>query len=309
MAKIINLDQSQPETKPKGAKIITIDPNAPTGYENKNKQSMSGKGPDKSETQQFNESVGHIIPSSLAAAGSIAGGPVGGAAGSFFGQGLREASPELFGKDSGDVGSDLAFNTLLPGLMGGLNKFAAGPKQYIADKLSSTFGRQIPAVKNLMKASDSLTPGFESQNLDSELRGFSAPEVNQDQIKQIIQKASDASKDISNPVLRYAKNSLILKLGTLAGFGSLSPASAVTAGTGASLILGNEAIKTLTKDPEIAQMIIQGIKTPGSAEHAGLISQTLLNALRGTTVTLLNEDGDKQQATIDKDGKLVYSRK
>lgn len=310
MAKIVTVDDTPAATKSK-AKIITIDDTMPDlrvkreGLQRDpnpaNVPVGSGASP-----EDFRATIGREIPSLLANIGSYAG-PAGGAIGSVAGEGLREYSPENFGGEgSGGLGTDLAFNSALPF---GLGKVAqmlkSGPKSVIADALASKIGQQSPAVKRLVQASNELSPGFENDARDAQLRGFNASEANLDQTKQIIQKAQDSAKDIKNPIVRYARNSIVFRLGAMAGLGGLSP---VAAGVGGSLVLGEAAIKQLTKDPEIASLLIKAIRTPSDNEDSALIGKTLFNALRGTQVTFQNSDGEKQPAMIDKDGNLTYPK-
>lgn len=310
MAKLVTVDDTPAPTKSK-AKIITVDDTTPDlrvkreGLQRDpnpaNVPVGSGASP-----EDFRATIGREIPSLLANVGSY-GGPVGGAIGSVAGEGLREYSPENFGGEgSGGLGTDLAFNAALPF---GLGKVAqmlkSGPKSVIADALASKIGQQSPAVKRLVQASNDLSPGFENDARDAQLRGFTAPEANLDQAKQIIQKAQDNAKDIKNPIVRYARNSIVFRLGAMAGLGGLSP---VAAGVGGSLVLGEAAIKQLTKDPEIASLLIKAIRTPSDNEDSALIGKTLFNALRGTQVTFQNSDGEKQSAMIDKDGNLTYPK-
>lgn len=310
----------------------------------------------------FREAIGKDIPSAIALGGSFAG-PIGGAAGSAFGEGLRNLAPEQFG--GGSVEEDLAFNAALPGLMGSINKFAAGPRQYIADKLASRFGQYLPPVKKLMEgvrgyqaetqaagdtAVQASSEAYQNAAKEAELNyrkkifgakdpkvldpnvptpgdfrlpnpadfntragdlpkgytGFTAPEPNLSAVRGILQKAQEKVKDeIKNPILRYARNSIIFRLGVMGGLGGISPAAA---GIGTTLVLGEEGIKKLVGNPETAQLIIKAINTPSADEQAGLISNTLLHALRGTAITIKNANGDEQPAMVDNDGKLVYKR-
>ncbi len=88
-------------------------------------------------------------------------------------------------------------------------------------------GFKLPDPNDFLPRSGDLPKGYS---------GFGSAEPDINAVKSIIQKASDAaSTTVKNPVLRYAKNSLIFKLGAMAGLGGVSPAAA---GTGASLILG-----------------------------------------------------------------------
>ena len=325
MAKVVYLEGNQDNqvsqdtpSKKSGAKVVYIDQNTDLKSQpqlrvkSEGLQDSSGPadshGGTTSNEQVFNAFAGRLIPSGLAMAGQQFGGPLGGAAGTAVGEALRKGAPSLFGgPDSGDVTSDAIGNVAIPGALEGLNKFIAGPKQYIANKLASTLGQKLPAVKNLIQADSQIAPAFDNAARDAQLRGFSAPEPNLDQVKQTIQQAqeSNAKEGIKNPIVRYARNSIVFRLGAMAGLGGLSP---VAAGAGTTLILGNAAIKQLTKDPEIASLLIKAIKTPGDSEQAGLIGKTLMQAIKGSAATLVTSDGEKQPAQIDDKGNLTYPR-
>ncbi len=332
MAKIIDLPATPNESKSKsGARIITINPSDQGSYGPQLRVKSEGvQGPTPAESNGgttpgsdvFNAFIGRLIPSGLATAGGQFGGPIGGLAGSAAGEGLRQLLPSLFGgKDSGDVGTDALNNAVIPGAIGETAKLmSAGPRQYTADLLSSGVGKKIPAVKNLVDASDDFAkqaeldyrqkifgktnPMASDPNVQTP-SGFTTPEPNLDQVKGIIQKAQEGAKDIKNPLLRYARNSLVFRLGAMAGIGGLSPTAAVA---GSSLVLGNAAIKQLTSNPETAQLLIKAINTAGDDEQSAFVGKTLMNALRGTSVIIRNSDGDNQPAIIDDKGQLVYKK-
>lgn len=156
-------------------------------------------------------------------------------------------------------------------------------------------GFKLPDPKNFQTRSSDLPSGYD---------GFTAAEPNLNDVKDILAK-TQAKTEVQNPLVKYMKNSITLRLGAMAGLGGLSP---VAAGAGATLILGDAAIKKIVSDPETAQLIIRAINTPTDSKESGLIGKTLFNALRGTQVTFQNADGEKQPAMIDNDGKLTYPR-
>jgi hypothetical protein len=96
--------------------------------------------------------------------------------------------------------------------------------------------------------------------------------------------------------------------GSLAG-GVLGLPAHVSAG----LVLGSDAIAHIAADPKLGQLVIQAMKTPGTAPESTLLTKAVLAGLRGTTVYLQNSDGQKDAATIQTDPqtgetRLQYSR-
>jgi len=98
----------------------------------------------------------------------------------------------------------------------------------------------------------------------------------------------------------------------LIGGGALS-AIGIPFKVGESAILGADAIRKIAQNPELGQMIIQSMRTGSKAPESTLLTKTILAGLRGTTVYLQTEDGQKDQAVIQSDPKtgepqLQYSR-
>jgi hypothetical protein len=310
MAEIITLPTTQPEPKPKGAQIINIDPsNASLPVTESQKRNEGAQGSTPARAVQFNENpgsdvfrefIGRHIPSLLGVMGSYAG-PLGGAAGSAAGEGLREGFPNQFGgPESGNVVGDLLGNTVLPGAINALS----APRQTAASIAAAAFKMKSPAITQLMDEAAPVIAQNKSDALDASLRGFkSDPELpDMDQVRGILNRVQQ-SDPVMNPVIRYAKNRLIFALPT-ALFGGIAPAAAV----GSTLILGEEALRKLVKDPETAQMVIKAINTPGDSKDASVIGPTLYNAIRGSVVTLRSPDGEDKKATIGQDGRLIYQK-
>lgn len=72
-------------------------------------------------------------------------------------------------------------------------------------------------------------------------------------------------------------------------------------GVSGGIVLGADAMQRILGNPELGQMIIQATKTGSKAPESGLLMKAVMNGLRGTTVYLQNEDGQKDGATIQSD--------
>lgn len=72
----------------------------------------------------------------------------------------------------------------------------------------------------------------------------------------------------------------------------------------APVILSVDAMKKIASDPALGQLIVAGMKLPKTSPASTLLGKAIANGLRGTTVYLQGEDGQKSKATFGEDGQL-----
>jgi hypothetical protein len=188
-------------------------------------------------------------------------------------------------------------------------RYLDAAKQAELNYREKIFGKGDPKVKDPnvatpsgFKLPDPTTFSPRSSDLPSSYDPIDKTLPNLDYVKTILKKVQQTDP-IMNPVMRYAKNRLIFALPT-ALFGGIAPAAAV----GTTIVLGEEALRQLVKDPETAQMVIKAINTPLDSKEASVIGPAVYNAIRGTVVTLKSPDGEMKKATIGQDGRLVYQK-
>jgi hypothetical protein len=127
-------------------------------------------------------------------------------------------------------------------------------------------------------------------------------------IKDLLQKMQkyETKEAIGDRGLNYVKNRLTLALGGLIT-GSFGGATTGIAASAASIILGENALKRIVSNPEVAELAIKALETPIKDSSSKLIRNSLLFALRGTVVYYQDDKEDKpKRAYIDDNGNLTY---
>lgn len=179
-------------------------------------------------------------------------------------------------------------------------------------RLSSLAASDL-VTKNFNAASQS----FDAPNILQELSGPKADIYKEamgpgyQTFKELAQLGTDKGVGVKSmsPVQTMFYEGKRIFFGSLAG-GVLGLPAHVSAG----LVLGSDAIAHIAADPKLGQLVIQAMKTPGTAPESTLLMKSIMNGLRGTTVYLQGSDGQKDQATIQMDPKtgepqLQYSQK
>lgn len=111
------------------------------------------------------------------------------------------------------------------------------------------------------------------------------------------------------PLLRYSGKRLLLGLGSSMGLGLLGhPGYATGSAAASSIILGEAGIKQLMKNPEIAKLTLQSLKTGSQAPESTFLSKAVLMGLRGTNVVLETPDDKPLSARVNEKGELEYVR-
>lgn len=75
-----------------------------------------------------------------------------------------------------------------------------------------------------------------------------------------------------------------------------------------SLVLGEMALRRVMSTPQMAELVTQALKTPASAPEASLLTKSLLQGLKGTTVVIRSADDKDITATVGPDGQLQYGK-
>jgi hypothetical protein len=129
--------------------------------------------------------------------------------------------------------------------------------------------------------------------------------------KELAQLGTDKGVGVKamSPVQTMFYEGKRIFFGSLAG-GVLGLPAHVSAG----LVLGSDAIAHIASDPKLGQLVIQAMKTPGTAPESSLLTKAIVSGLRGTTVYLQTPDGQRDAATIQVDPqtgepRLQYSQK
>lgn len=116
-----------------------------------------------------------------------------------------------------------------------------------------------------------------------------------------IKEAKD-SMPKSHILFPYEKRLAIGALTTpVAGFG----AGATVTGT---LIFGEMALKKVMSDPAMAELVTRAIKTPSAAPEASLLTKSILQGLKGTTLTLRQKDDKDITVNVDENGQVQYGK-
>jgi len=167
-----------------------------------------------------------------------------------------------------------------------------------------------------------------TRNYSAAQQSFNAPKI----LDELTGTKADIYKEAMGPAYDTFKQ--LAELGTQKGVGvkAMSPVQTMfyegkriffgslaggvfglPAHVSAGLVLGSDAIAHIASDPKLGQLVIQAMKTPGTAPESTLLMKAIISGLRGTTVYLQNADGQKDQATIQLDQQgnpqLQYSQK
>ena len=166
-----------------------------------------------------------------------------------------------------------------------------------------------------------------TRNYSAATNSFNAPRI----LEELSGPKADIYKEALGPGYQTFKD--LAQLGTDKGVGvkAMSPVQTMfyegkriffgslaggvfglPAHVSAGLVLGSDAIAHIASDPKLGQLVIQAMKTPGTAPESTLLMKSIMNGLRGTTVYLQNSDGQKDAATIQTDAQgnpqLQYSQ-
>lgn len=258
---------------------------------------------------------------------------------------LQRVLPSSFGQPSdtpvSDAGKDLLFNNVIPGAAGKLADPEAAKIGFMASKPIRSTSPSIQAAMeadrigtNAVQANDFIhaqVPGSVGMDSMNNLmsKGLSSNgtldatsilnemKYNPDKYKMLnpdvknnltnflttVQAQKPLAKVGADNLLRYSRNRLILALPSMAAGGI--PGYAATAST---LVLGEAAIKQALSNPETTKLLMQAIKTPSAAPEAGMITKTLLNGLKGTSLIMRNSDDKDITTTVGPDGQPQYQK-
>jgi hypothetical protein len=106
-------------------------------------------------------------------------------------------------------------------------------------------------------------------------------------IKSILNEVKD--EPVKDSVLNYSKGRFAIGL-PAAALGIATGHSAITTGAAGAIYLGDKVITKLMSNPDTAKLVLQAIKTPGSAPEAPLVGKILANTVRGLMVPLEVKD-------------------
>jgi len=179
------------------------------------------------------------------------------------------------------------------------------------------------AVNKAIKSGYSGTGRLDPDKILSELNGKSS-DVYEEAIRgetrknleSFLEQAKAMQVDPSShggSLLSMVKNKPILSipgmtLGAALGGAVGHPVYGALAGGATSIVLGESAISKLMANPEIAKLTLQAMKTPIGDQSSKLISQVVLNGLRGMEVYVMTPDGQQEKALVSQDGKLTYPK-
>lgn len=279
-----------------------------------------------------------IMREGLPIAGGMLGGIPGAAAGSFAKQALSP-DPSIT-----DAMKDTVLQGIIPeGIGAVMSRGAKGSIAALLAKLPKSVVDRIPGVAKanltgqladaavpasrsvaaresadlVSKFAKPSTGSFDAPGLLDELAGPKAAQYKM----QFGEGGYQTLKDLANSankagVGKEPESLFSWKEGRklfITGIGArLLVGNAATAGI-EGLVLGADAMKRVLADPKLGQLIIQATKTGSKAPESTLLMKSIMNGLRGTTVYLQNEDGQKDPATIQTDSKgepqLQYSQK
>lgn len=118
-------------------------------------------------------------------------------------------------------------------------------------------------------------------------------------------KVQQISKDPSanNGLINYTGRRIMFHIAAVGGGAAIGGLPGVALGEGA-LVLGSQALKQMAKSPIVGKMAIKALETPASSEISPIVQKTILNGLRGASLTFKHKDGSEEPVTIGPNGQL-----
>lgn len=124
-------------------------------------------------------------------------------------------------------------------------------------------------------------------------------------------KISDLLTTIKDAKASMPKDTVVLPYAKRLAIGAITaPVLGSRAGAGitGTLILGEMALKKVMSDPAMAELVTRAIKTPSAAPEASLLTKSILQGLKGTTLTLRQKDDKDITVTVGEDGQVQYGK-
>lgn len=271
--------------------------------------------------------VAKRAPSVLPIVGGVMAGIPGAAAGSFAKQALS-SNPSL-----GDAAVDTTLNGVVPaGIEAGLSRGLKGSAAALISKLPQSVIDRIPGVlksKLTSQLADAAVPqsasvaarssadlvtkyakastgSFDSAGLLDDLAGPNAAkykmqfgEGGYNTLKGLADSANSVGVGkVPDSLLSWKEGR---KLAISAGGLHLLGVNPAVTAAGTSLVLGADAMKRVLGDPKLGALILQATKTGAKSPESTILMKSAMLGLRGTTLFITGDDGDKQKVTVGQD--------